>query len=90
MSESHVVQSLRLILTTCRTVITKRWFNKIKLQMTPTQSLLIQQGAITILRTSAMGEKIPSKTLSQSFVKLDALKTLDVGDNKSQVKDAVS
>jgi len=65
--------------------MTKRWFNKIKLQMSPSLYLLIQRGAISILKTAQPGERIsqPSKTLSQSVSKLDTLKTLDP-DNKSQ------
>jgi AraC-like DNA-binding protein len=84
-SEGHVLQCLRLVLGTSRNIMTKRWFNKIKLQMSPSLYLLIQRGAISILKTAQPGERIsqPSKTLSQSVSKLDTLKTLDP-DNKSQ------
>lgn len=60
-TEYVVSQILKLIYATCRNIITKRWFSKIKLQLSSTHALVITRGTISIQKFTTTGDKVPSK-----------------------------
>jgi len=60
-TEQVVSSILKLIFSTCRNIITKRWFQKIKLQLSSAYALVITKGTISIQKLSVTGEKIPQK-----------------------------
>lgn len=63
-TEPVVSKILNLIFATCKQVIKKRWFQKIKLQFTPTHSLIMQKGYCAMQTTSAHGDKESVKDMN--------------------------